>query len=203
VPYKKSAISSAQIIQAAMRVMARQGYARTSLMDIAKEAGMSKGAVHYHFPSKEALVSKVLETACDAVAQRTIEVWGAGGNPFESLQKSLEELWRVRATRTDEAAIVADLLAQSLYDDTLRPKLAEYYRFAAAQVHEHLMKHLVAIGLRPKVPPEVLPRIFIGLLDGLVMQHFVEPNVIAPADVVQAIGTIAASLFEVDPARTA
>ena len=87
-PYKKSAISSAQIVQAAMRVMARQGYARTSLMDIAKEAGMSKGAVHYHFPSKEALVSKVLETACDAVAQRTIEVWGAGGDPFASLQKS-------------------------------------------------------------------------------------------------------------------
>jgi AcrR family transcriptional regulator len=201
VPYKKSAISSAQIVQAAMRVMARQGYARTSLMDIAKEAGMSKGAVHYHFPSKEALVSKVLETACDAVAQRTIAVWGAGGNPFESLHKSLEELWRVRAERTDEAAIVADLLAQSLYDDTLRPKLAEYYAFAAAQVHEHLMKHLVAIGLRPKVPPEVLPRILIGLLDGLVMQHFVQPNVIAPGDVVQAISTIAAALFEVDPAR--
>ncbi|MFW6031642.1 MAG: TetR family transcriptional regulator, partial [Myxococcota bacterium] len=44
--YKKSEISSAQIVQAAIRVLARQGYARTSLMDIAREAGMSKGAVH-------------------------------------------------------------------------------------------------------------------------------------------------------------
>ena len=42
--YAKSAVSSQQIIDAAIRVLARQGYARTSLLDIAKEAGMSKGA---------------------------------------------------------------------------------------------------------------------------------------------------------------
>ena len=39
--YKKSEISVAHIVEAAMRVLARQGYARTSLMDIAKEVGMS------------------------------------------------------------------------------------------------------------------------------------------------------------------
>ncbi len=58
-PYKKSAISAAQIVAAAIRVVARQGYAHTSLKDIADEAGMSKGAVHYHFSTKEALVAKV------------------------------------------------------------------------------------------------------------------------------------------------
>ena len=84
--YKKSAISAAQIVAAATRVIARQGYARTSLNDIAKEAGMSKGAVHYHFPTKEELVSKVLETATDAVAQRTMAAWQSGGqNPLDAL----------------------------------------------------------------------------------------------------------------------
>ena len=196
VRYKKSEISSAQIVQAAIRVLARQGYARTSLMDIAREAGMSKGAVHYHFPTKEALIRVVLNTACDAVAHRTVAAWGTGDRPFEALRSSLYELWRVRAERTDEALVVADLLAQSLYDDSLRPELAEYYRFASGQVHEHLMQHLVAVGLRPKVPPEVLSRILIGLLDGLVMQVFVEPGALNPDDVVMAIQTMAASLFD-------
>ncbi len=194
--YKKSEISAAQIVQAAIRVLARQGYARTSLMDIAREAGMSKGAVHYHFPTKEALISQVLTTACEAVQQRTLQAWDLGGNPFEALHSSLEELWRIRADRSDEALVVADLLAQSLYDDSLRPQLAQYYRLAAAQVHEHLMKHLIAVGLKPRIPPEVLPRIFLGLLDGLVMQAFVEPTALDPHDVVTAVETLAGSLFE-------
>ena len=105
----------------------------------------------------------------------------------------------MRAQRTDEAAVVADLLAQSLHDDTLRPQLAAYYRFAAAQAHEHLLSSLLAMGFKPKVSPELLPRIMLGLLDGLVMQQFVEPGVLDTKQVVQAIETIAASLFEIGP----
>src|SRR5690606_8749005 len=159
VAYKKSAISAAQIISAATRVIARKGYARTSLNDIAREAGMSKGAVHYHFSTKEALVAKVLETACDAVAERTKEAWQRGGdNPFEALRASVRELWAVRTSRSDEVAVVADLLAQALHDESLRPQLAGYYRFASAQTTQHLVTVLASFGLRPKVSPELVPR---------------------------------------------
>ena len=75
-PYAKSEKSVAQIVLAATRVLARQGYARTSLLDIAREAGMSKGALHYHFPSKEILISRVLERALETIALRTLEAWG-------------------------------------------------------------------------------------------------------------------------------
>ncbi len=194
--YKKSEISTAHIVQAAIRVLARQGYARTSLMDIAREAGMSKGAVHYHYPTKESLIFVVLKTACDAVQQRTIDAWSTGGNPFESLHASLEELWRVRAERTDEALVVADLLAQSLYEEKLRPQLADYYRLAAAQIHDYLSTHLYAIGIKPKIRVELLPRLVIGLLDGLVMQAFADPEALQPGDVVYAIETMAQSMFE-------
>jgi AcrR family transcriptional regulator len=199
-PYKKSALSSAQIVAAATRVIARQGYARTSLNDIAREAGMSKGAVHYHFPSKEALVAKVLETACDAVAERTRRAWERGGDdPFEALRASARELWAARATRSDEVAVVADLLAQSLHDESLRPQLAGYYRFASAQTTQHLVSALATFGIRPRVSPALIPRLLLGLLDGLVMQVFVEPDVIDPDELVRSIELIAGALFELAP----
>ncbi|MBW2463627.1 MAG: TetR/AcrR family transcriptional regulator [Deltaproteobacteria bacterium] len=197
--YKKSEISAGQIVDAAIRVLARQGYARTSLMDIAREAGMSKGAVHYHFPAKDALIQVVLETACDAVAQRTMTAWQAGDNPFESIRSSLAELWKVRAERTPEARVIADLLAQSQYDEVLRPKLAAYYRYAASQVHEAITPTLLAAGLTPKVSPEVLPRILLGLLDGLVMQIFVDEDALSEDDVVTAVIAVAQSMFEFAP----
>jgi AcrR family transcriptional regulator len=194
--YKKSEISAAQIVRSAIRVLARQGYARTSLMDIAKEAGMSKGAVHYHYPTKESLIQAVLEAATDTVAQRTLEAWGRGDNAVTSIRSAIKELWRIRAERTEEALVIGDLLAQSQYDEGLRPKLAAYYRYAAAQVETHLLPSLAALGVKPKLPPEVLPRIVLGLLDGLVMQHFVDPSALDEERVVSALETLAASLFE-------
>jgi len=194
--YAKSAISSQQIIDAAIRVLARQGYARTSLLEIAKEAGMSKGALHYHYPTKEALIHAVLEEACNVVQARTVAAWSPSDNPFVALRKSLEELWATRAERTDEALVVADLLALSLYDESLRPKLAEFYELGARQIREYLEEHMIALGLHPKVPLEILPRVVIGMLDGLVMQAFVDPDALSPDSVVDAIQTIAISIFE-------
>lgn len=198
--YPKSAQSAAQIVAAATRVMARRGYARASLLDIAREAGMSKGALHYHFPSKEALVAKVLENALDTVAMRTLSAWeSSGGDPLSALRSAIRELWEVRRARTDEVAVIADLLAQSLYDPRLRPQLAAYFDTAATQVNQRLLPHLAIIGVRPRVPPELLPRILVGLLDGLAMQHYVDEGSIDTDALVLAVESMAASLFEPAP----
>ena len=193
--YKKSEISASQIVQAAIRVLARQGYANTSLLDIAKEAGMSKGAVHYHFPTKEALLQVVLSTALEAVQQRTIDAWTGGDNPFVSLRRSLETLWQVRAERSNEALVVADLLALSLNDERLRPQLASYYEEAANQIVAYLEPNLMDLGIQSKVPMSILPRLVLGLLDGLVMQAFVDPDALSPDEVVEAIETLARNLL--------
>jgi AcrR family transcriptional regulator len=193
--YAKSAVSSQTIVDAAIRVLARQGYAKTSLLDIAREAGMSKGALHYHYSTKEALIHAVLETACNVVQARTLRAWSPSDNPFEALRKSLEELWATRAKRTDEALVVADLLARSLYDESLRPRLAEFYELGATQIRDYLERNLLSLGLEPRIPLDILPRIVIGLLDGLVMQAFVDPEAFTPDQVVDAVQTIAVSIF--------
>ena len=194
--YKKSKISIASIVDAAMRVLARQGYARTSLMDIASEVGMSKGAVHYHFPTKEALMGQVLQTACDTVATRTLDALTQGGNPLEALRSAIRVMWRARAELSDEAKVVADLLAQSLHEHSLRPPLAQYYRFASAQVEEHLAGHLSALGLQPKIHISKIPRVLNAMLDGLLMQKIVDPDAITEEFVIECLETMAAALFE-------
>lgn len=53
------------ILDAALRRFAEQGYAATSVRDLADELGVTKAAVHYHFAAKEhivlALVAPTLE----------------------------------------------------------------------------------------------------------------------------------------------
>lgn len=49
-----------QLIGATMRVLARRGYARTTLSDVAAEAGVSHGLVNFHFETKEQLLTETL-----------------------------------------------------------------------------------------------------------------------------------------------
>src|SRR5208283_5887288 len=53
-----------KILDTAVRLIAEQGYAATSLRHIIAEAGVNLASVHYHFGSKEELL--------DAVAMRKI-----------------------------------------------------------------------------------------------------------------------------------
>jgi len=196
--YKKSAQSAEQIVQSATKVLARQGYARTSLMDIAREAGMSKGAVHYHFSTKESLISEVLRTALERVQERTLAAWAEGEDSLLSMRSSLRELWRIRAERSEEAVIIADLLAQSLHDEKIRPRMAQFFRDASGQMQSHLEEQVELLGLTPKIPLDLLPRIVLGLLDGLVMQSYVEPEEMDVERVLSALETIALSLMTFD-----
>ena len=49
-----------QILSAALHVFSEKGYSRTTFVDIAKEIGLSKGAVYWHFKSKPELLAAVI-----------------------------------------------------------------------------------------------------------------------------------------------
>ncbi len=59
-----------QIRTAATRCFVRRGFAATRLLDIAREAGLSKGGVYFHYRAKEALFHDILEAQFAALAAR-------------------------------------------------------------------------------------------------------------------------------------
>jgi AcrR family transcriptional regulator len=50
-----------QIRVVALEMFAERGYAGTSLREIAERLGVTKAAVYYHFPTKEAILASLLE----------------------------------------------------------------------------------------------------------------------------------------------
>lgn len=49
-----------QLLAIARRLFAQQGYDRTALRDIAEAAGITKAALYYYFPNKDALFERVV-----------------------------------------------------------------------------------------------------------------------------------------------
>ncbi|GIE29696.1 TetR family transcriptional regulator [Actinoplanes italicus] len=60
----------AQLIGVTIDLIARHGYAGTSLARIAEAAGISKAAVLYHFPSKDAVVRAAYDSVLEGLTAR-------------------------------------------------------------------------------------------------------------------------------------
>ena len=72
-----------RITDAAADLFLRQGYAQTSLRDIAAVVGIKAGSIYYHFDSKEALLTDILQQGIrvmeEAFALAAEETRGADG----------------------------------------------------------------------------------------------------------------------------
>src|SRR5258708_26797763 len=56
-----------QILNAAAKLLRRNGYPSTSLRDIAAATGMKAGSLYYHFASKEEIAETVMAEGIDLV----------------------------------------------------------------------------------------------------------------------------------------
>lgn len=99
----------AQLIAAAVEVIADQGYVNASLSAIATRAGTSKGVLLYHFAGKEDLVSAVVEhvltTAREVLGPRIAAAVG----PRERLRAYVTERIRFLATHATPMRALLDV----------------------------------------------------------------------------------------------
>ena len=66
-----SADPKGRILEAAARIVGQAGAAHLTMDAVAAEAGLSKGGVLYHFPSKRELLEGMLQKVLDDIAART------------------------------------------------------------------------------------------------------------------------------------
>jgi AcrR family transcriptional regulator len=104
-----------QISSACARLIARRGYAATSLRDVAAEVGISTGTLMHHIQSKADLLTATLLGVADEVIDRMETALAQSDDPVEQLRlvvrallgesESVDICWRVWLAFWHEAAI--------------------------------------------------------------------------------------------------
>jgi TetR/AcrR family transcriptional regulator, acrAB operon repressor len=195
--YKKSEDSQHRVLDAAVRAIADKGLAATSVQDIASAAGMSKGAVHYHFENKDELLERVLDRCVDVIEARVRGAFEEPGTPMDRVRRAVLEMWRLRRDDAPEFRVLAELQVVARQNERIRKAFSAAYKRSREQIVEVGFKKLIELGLRPKVSLTVVPRLLLAALDGLALQHFIDP--VAPeeeAEMLRALETIAMATFE-------
>lgn len=152
------------ILAAAEALVSERGVEAASLADIAKAAGVSRGTLYYHYPSKDALVLDIAERHMAALTDRIFELArseGASGLPL-----MLEALVReILADDTRSATHVHLVQCAFEGNEAVRERMAVSYRGWIDMVVEELAR----LGLASR-KDEGVGSLVVAVLDGLVMQ---------------------------------
>jgi AcrR family transcriptional regulator len=80
------------ILLAAARVFARDGYVDATLDDVATQMGVTKGVIYYYFPSKEAIFTEIRATAIREAIERLEAIVARGEAPAAMLRAAVHDL---------------------------------------------------------------------------------------------------------------
>ena len=118
----KSLRTRRRILDAAMRLFAERGYHASSNADVAEAADLTRGAMLYHFPTREDLV----EAAIDHIQQRRTEAFETAAHEQEShgdaTDQAIDAYWELLQQAPFKA--FAELEAVARTDPDLARRIA-------------------------------------------------------------------------------
>ena len=130
--------TTAALIEAARVLFTRKGYARTTMSDIAREAKRGRRTLYMHFPSKEVLLRKVIETELNRILEVLREI---AAKDIPADRKIMElvfgRLENVRHTIFRNGSLRADFTRFYLTIDSIRRK---YDKIEVALIHNVLIE---------------------------------------------------------------
>jgi AcrR family transcriptional regulator len=154
------------ILVAAARVFARDGFAAATLDDVARKAGVTKGVIYYYFRSKEEIYTEIRATAIRDAIERLEANIARGAPPADSLRAAIRDLVGHIFDDLDRFANV--LRADSRLSAESRVLVRELQ-----QTYERLMRGIVEAGIKdgtlarrdPAVMTFTLLRACLGVAD--------------------------------------
>jgi AcrR family transcriptional regulator len=157
----ESSATRALLLDAAARIIQKQGYAALTSRRVATEAGQKPQLVHYYFRTMDDLLLALVRRGGDETFKRLARAVAS--------KEPLRALWELSM---DPAATVVtmEIMAVANHRDTIcseARRYAEQYRNIQA---EAISQHLELRGIKTKVPPLAVTLIMAGITQVLLRE---------------------------------
>jgi AcrR family transcriptional regulator len=153
------------ILEVAAAAFADNGYAGTSLNDVIKDAGVTKGGFYFHFPSKEALALAVLRHKQEQWAGRVVSATMQQPRAIDQLRGMVEAVTALH--EEDPSARAIDRLCLELSDDPalapqMAPQFTTWIELASSLINKAQQEGDFRADVDPDVAAEIAVANFVG-----------------------------------------
>ena len=167
-----------RILKQAMRLFLEKGYHGTSIDDITQAAGLTKGALYWHFRSKEDLLKRIVEEFekrfLDGLIQAVKDVRGDTHDKFEKFFRyNAAFSYYNRELCVSFTTLAAELVGAH---HGTEPEFRRIYK-----KYQKFLSHLLLQGKKEKVfkkeiDPDLAALIIIAFNDGILIRWFMNRN---------------------------
>jgi len=179
-----AALTREHLLDAALVSFHEKGYIATTLDDIARQAGITRGAIAWHFGGKAELLNAVIRERYMRATMRMLELAAQGGTPLQVLRRVLIH-WTAYLEEDAEFRAVQEITLRT----PISPEFAEGMRERREGIRRSiayfasLIQQAIDAGeIRPDVNPEVAATTALGMTNGVSMLWLLNPTAFSLKD---------------------
>ena len=174
-----------QIVQATIRCLARGGYAGLTMKDVAREAGVSQGILHYYFANKRAILVAALDVVMGDLDGRVAALSEGARDAPGRLRAVIRSCLGLAEENRQFWVVFVEFWGEMMHDAELAEINAALY-----QRMRRALGATVAQGARAgvfrRVDPVEAGAVVLALVDGLSLQRTFDPDVLTLERAVRA-----------------
>ena len=160
------------ILTIASALIAEKGFDKTSMNDIVRESGISKGGIYWHFKSKDEIIFAIVAGIFAEQIQFLDEVLSAGGRAIERFHRLIELLLMSFESIPEAMPSPLDVYTQAMRKPELRAQLKHYFERYQAHL-ANLIEQGVQEGDFSVEDAELTAFIFMSSIEGILLMQSV------------------------------
>jgi AcrR family transcriptional regulator len=165
-----------RIIDAMRRSVAQRGTAASTFDYVSREAGVSRGLLHYYFGTKEQLLAEAVRRDCELRLERLERQLSTAKSADDFIDLMAENLQETVREDPDFVTLVFELFTLSRHNADIAAEYAGLMRSTREQVAVMLDAAQREGVLRLHASPEAVAEILFSLGDGLALRLLTEPK---------------------------
>ena len=165
-----------RIVEAMRRSVAQHGTAGSTFERVAREAGVSRGLLHYYFGTKEQLLAEAVRRDCQLRLERLEQQLAGAQTADDFIGLMAQHLQDMIREDPDFVTLLFELFTLSRRNDDIAMEYANLMRTMREQVAGMLTVAQDEGVLRLHAEPEAVAEILFSLGDGFALRMLTEPD---------------------------
>ena len=163
---EKPADRRGQILEIALQLFAENGYHKTKVSDIVREAGVAQGTFYWYFKSKEEIALEIIKTGQNNLLEVVSQGYRQKDGAVQDAVTASEKLFTDFLTFSQENKPLMEIILKGIEtEDSVKAAIIDT-RQKLEDAFQNNIKRAAELGILPVKDPSIQSAMLMSLLEG-------------------------------------